>query len=272
MTDILVNGVQGHTVEATDRGLQYGDGLFETLAMRSGAIDNWDAHYARLARGCRQLRIPVPEEPLLRREVAQITTGTRREVVKIVVTRGSGGRGYRAPEALEPTRIVSRHDWPDYPEHWSREGIEATWCRMRMGINPGLAGIKHLNRLEQVTARSEWADEYQEGVMCDTRGNVVSGTMSNLFLVTADGLVTPALEECGIEGTQRARIMAVARDLGIPADTRSVTRDDLGSARGLFFCNSIIGLWPVRKLGQREYGIPEMTRQLMQQINGDTSQ
>lgn len=270
MTDsMLVNGQPGHLVEATDRGLQYGDGLFETLALRGGEVCHWPAHYARLQRGGERLGLTVPAASLLLGEIARVASGAPREVVKLVLTRGAGGRGYRPPEGATPTRIVSRHPWPEHPAQYREEGILATCCRMPLGHNPRLAGIKHLNRLEQVLARAEWGDAYQEGVMCDTQGNVVSGTMSNLFLVTEQGLLTPGLTACGIEGTTRARVLAAAEARGLPVSVGRISMTDLARARGLFFCNTVIGIWPVRQLDDRPYRIDETIRVLMQDIGQD---
>jgi len=263
----LINGQWDERIDAADRGLQYGDGLFETIAVVDGRAPYWPAHYARLCRGGERLGLAVPPEALLLEELGRLVTGTTREVVKLILTRGVGGRGYRPPEPATPTRILSRHPWPDYPPALWQAGIAATRCRVPLARNPHLAGIKHLNRLEQVLARAEWGDAYQEGVMCDTRGNVVSGTMSNLFLVTETGLLTPELTACGIEGTTRARVIAVAGELGIPVTTGRVSLADLEAASGLFFCNAVIGIWPVQHLDGAGYRIDEMTRKLMRSIS-----
>ena len=263
---VLVNGEAVDTVDVRDRGLQYGDGVFETLALFGGVVRHWSAHLARLQRGCARLGLPEPCKSTLRAEIDTVATGVGREIVKLVITRGVQGRGYRPLNEATPTRIVSRHGWPDHPAAYATDGIEATVCKTPLGMNPRLAGIKHLNRLEQVLARGEWADEYQEGVMYDTRGHAVSGTMSNLFLVTAAGLVTPDLGHCGIEGTMRARVLELAASLEIPAEIRDVTAAELGTAQGLFFTNGVIGIWPVRRLESRTYAIPDITRVLASHI------
>ena len=263
---MLVNGQATNTIDARDRGLQYGDGVFETLALFNGVVRHWPAHLARLRQGCERLGLPQPCESTLLAEIDTVATRARREIVKLVVTRGVQGRGYRPLKAATPTRIVSRHDWPDHPASYSVDGIEATVCQTPLGMNPQLAGIKHLNRLEQVLARGEWADEYQEGVMYDTRGQVVSGTMSNLFIVSAAGLVTPDLSQCGIEGTMRAHVLELAIALGIRTEVRAVGAAELRTAQGLFFTNGVIGIWPVRRLDNRTYKIPELIRTLASRI------
>lgn len=265
-SDTLIDGRPSDCIDPRDRGLQYGDGLFETLAVTDGQVEHWGAHWKRLYAGCERLQMPPPEEQAVLDDIGRLVPGAGRSLVKVIVTRGAQGRGYRPLPIQQPTRIVSRHDWPDHPPHYRTDGVRATLCATRLAIQPQLAGIKHLNRLEQVLARAEWGDEFQEGVMRDTRGNVVSGTMSNLFLVNDDGLVTPDLNDCGIAGTMRARVLDWADDEGIPVHVRTVTLDEVTSAGGLFFTNAIIGVWPVAQLDSQAYDTPEITKRLLRRI------
>lgn len=267
--NLLVNGRADAGLEASDRGLAYGDGLFETLALRAGRPLHWPRHWARLARGCERLRLPLPERGLLEAEIARLGEGVERGVLKLILTRGPGGRGYRPPEPAQPTRVLSLHPWPDYPERWSREGVALRICRTRLGLNPALAGLKHLNRLEQVLARAEWGDEVQEGLMLDVRGRVVCGTMSNLFVVRGGRLLTPELSEAGVAGITRERILALAPRLGLETDVVPLSLEDVAGAEGLFVCNSLIGLWPVRRLEGKTFRIPPMVRRLWEALRAE---
>ncbi len=254
MTMILVNGIEADRVAVGDRGLQYGDGLFETFAVRDGAPEYWDRHMQRLQKGAERLGIPMPEVELLAREAARICRGRTRAVLKLMLTRGEGGRGYRPPADAAPTRILSLHPWPDYPPTYCAEGIRLRLCRTPMGRNPALAGIKHLNRLEQVLARAEWDDpDIPEGLMLDTDGDVISGTMTNVFLVRRGGLYTPDLSHCGVEGTTRARLLELAARHGIPCEISALQLDSLWGADEVFVCNSVAGIWPVRRIEQHRY-------------------
>ena len=154
---ILVNGVPTEMVPVQDRGFQYGDGLFETLAIREGRPLRWLAHMERLARDCAILGIPAPPEAVLAAEADRLCSEQQRCVLKLTVTRGCGGRGYAPPPEPEPTRVLALHDWPAYPRSFWNEGISAVVCRTRLAHQPQLAGLKHLNRLEQVLARRELA-------------------------------------------------------------------------------------------------------------------
>lgn len=260
---MLVNGQAQDTVSAFDRGLLYGDGVFETIAVHNGEAQLWELHIARLRLGCERLGIAPVDSEVLAAEAAALCQTVARAVLKIIITRGPGGRGYRPPVPTTQTRIMQLHPWPDYPERFAREGIPLRICTMRMGRNPVLAGIKHLNRLEQVLARAEWDDEnIPEGLLLDQQGFLIEGTMSNVFLVQRMKLVTPDLRQCGVAGVMRARLLELAADAGIRTEVRSVLVDDLYNAQEVFVCNSIIGIWPVLRIGNQNFTIGNITRRL----------
>jgi len=250
----LIDGRPVDCLPVQDRGLHYGDGLFETLAARDGQLLCWKEHFARLAAGCERLGMACPPQALLEGEARELATGNGHCVVKIILTRGQGGRGYLPPEPARPARIVARYPWPGWPEEYRAEGVIVRYCRIRLGINAVLAGLKHLNRLEQVLARNEWRDPaIAEGLMQDTQDNVIEGTMSNLFLISGQKLLTPDLDQCGVAGVIRHRILTVAPALGLETVITLVSRDDLSAADEIFLCNSVIGVWPIRRLADRDY-------------------
>jgi 4-amino-4-deoxychorismate lyase len=170
-----------------------------------------------------------------------------------LVTRGIGGRGYRSLPAAPPRRILHVYPPPEYPSAWHEQGVVLRWCQTPASYNPALAGLKHLNRLDSVLARAEWEDpEVADGLMSGMDGEVVGGTMTNLFLWNGHSLLTPAVDRCGIAGTVRALTLEVSRARGIPcvvADTKSAV---LEQAEGMFLTNSLVGVWPVRRLGERD--------------------
>ena len=250
---ILINGQPADQISAQDRGLHYGDGLFETIAVKNGTPLLWDRHMQRLGLGCSRLGIEPPDPALLRAETEQLCAGVERAVLKIIITRGAGGRGYRpsplTSHPLSATRIVARYPWPEWPQRFWQEGVRVRICRTPLGANPSLAGIKHLNRLEQVLARSEWDDpDIPEGLMLDQAGSVIEATMSNLFIVRGGRLLTPDLSVCGVAGIVRACIIEIAAKLSIPCTVTRLTLADVQSAEEGFLCNSLIGLWPIREI------------------------
>ncbi len=255
---ILVNGIPQTHIEISDRGLQYGDGLFETLTVNNGKAVFLTQHLNRLTNGCQRLQIPEPDTDLLQAEIQQLCQNTKQAVLKIIITRGSGGRGYRQPDTIQATRILSLHPFPDYPDSYQLHGITARFCDTRLGLNPTLAGMKHLNRLEQVLARAEWDDDsVQEGIMLDINNHVIEGTMSNLFYRKNRQLYTADLTQSGVAGIIRGMIMNHESVIEHP-----FTQDDLLDADELFVCNSVIGLWAIKQLANRSFAVGSTTKYL----------
>lgn len=258
-----------------DRGFQYGDGLFETLRVRSGKPARWARHMQRLAEGCRRLGIAIPEPALLLSEALSLCAGQAEAVLKITVTRGLSERGYRAPEDPQITRVVGLFPAPVFPQAFWSAGVAVRLCETRLGSNPALAGIKHLNRLEQVLARAEWGNERDdadiaEGLMMDEHNNIIEGTMSNLFCVQHDerGPVvrTPALDRCGVRGVTRDCILEAAAAAQIPVEESTLTLADVQGSQELFLSNTLIGIWPVRQLEGEAFPVGAVTRQLSQAL------
>jgi 4-amino-4-deoxychorismate lyase len=245
---VLVNGRPGNTLDVLDRGLQYGDGLFETIAIRASRPRLLRHHLERLADGCRRLLMDAPDPDLIVREIAAVASAPA-AVVKVIVTRGVGGRGYRPPRDPQATRIVASFPWPDRSDGQSAGGIRLRTCTTRLSSNPRLAGIKHLGRLEQVLARAEWQDEsIAEGLMLDEAGHVVCGTQSNLFALMAGELVTPRVDRCGVAGVMRRAVLEWASAQGVTAREVDLRPDELPGVEELFVTNAIVGAWPAREL------------------------
>ncbi len=260
---VWVNGEEGGRLLPADRGLAYGDGLFETLRIENQRAVFADAHFSRLFGSAVALGIALQPAGLLTDFSRFLRTCPARCVAKIVVTRGSSGRGYLPdPQAL-PTVIFSAHALPSYPESFSSDGVVADISGLRLGLQPMLAGHKHLNRLEQVMLRREQAMlGVDEMLVCDLDGHVVEGVSSNLFLVKNGELGTPLIEQAGIRGVMRAQVMAQAARLGIPVTESRYATDDFLSADEVFFCNSVNGIWPLRRLPGRQWQPGPVSRQL----------
>jgi 4-amino-4-deoxychorismate lyase len=223
--------------------LQYGDGIFETMRIRRHAVRLLDLHLQRLFEGCRRLRIDAPEEHALRRELEQAASRRASGVLKLVLTRGVGPRGYRPTGAERCTRILTLAPLPSAAALSLAKPITVRVCRMRMGTNEHLAGMKTLNRLESVIARSEWTDKrIFEGLMRDGDDHIVCGTMSNLFLRKGRWLVTPLLDRCGVAGVMRRWVLEQASALRLVPTERRVGLQDLQGAEEIFMTNAIAGV------------------------------
>ncbi|NOQ15403.1 MAG: aminodeoxychorismate lyase [Methyloprofundus sp.] len=260
---MLINGERKNTLAVTDRGLHYGDGLFETIEVIQGQPVFLQQHLARLKTGCLILKIPFPAETLLLDEITRLSKDAAQAVVKVILTRGSGGRGYRQPDAIQVTRIVALYPFPDYPESYKSAGIKARFCELRLGLNPVLAGLKHNNRLEQVLARAEWDDEFQEGLMLNLNEHVIEGTMSNVFVLKDQVIYTPEIKLSGIKGVMRQIIIELARKNHIVLQEALLTREFVLAADEIFLTNSVIGVWPVKSLEHKTYPVGAVTQKIM---------
>lgn len=263
---LLVNGLQpsdrAHALAFDDRGLQYGDGLFETALLTGGRIRFLEDHLERLAAGCSRLGIAGAERAVLLKDLGVLTAGRGEGILKIIVTRGAGGRGYRPPDKPACTRIVALYPPVDATTP-AGTGIEVRWCEARLGRNAGLAGIKHLNRLEQVLAQGEWRDPgIAEGLMLDTEGEVVAATAGNVFVVREGMVCTSDLRYCGIRGVMRGRVLAAARSSGIPVEELPLWPGDIESATEVFVTNAVRGIRPVVGLDGLRWPVGDVTTRL----------
>ncbi|MHB0776919.1 aminodeoxychorismate lyase [Halomonas sp. WWR20] len=224
-----------------DRGVAYGDGLFETVLVRDGQAQLWDRHVARLYRGCERLGLPLPERALLDSLPGQADPGL--QVLKLMVTRGSGGRGYLPPESPALSLHWQAAPFTPATSRW-HQGVRVRHCHLRLGIQPRLAGIKHLNRLENVLARQEWHDpDVAEGILCDSEGQLVEAVAMNLLWSREGRFETPSLERCGVSGTL---LETLCQQLPIAAVQTGP--EVLGEVEALWVINSVQGAWPVVRL------------------------
>ena len=236
------------TIPSDDRGLAYGDGLFETMRVRRGRVPLLQRHLDRLLLGCRRLGISAPSRDTLIRHVEDAIESLGNEgIVKLMLTRGSGGHGYR-PDRCQPRCITYTHPLADPGGDRARTGAVIQLCKTRIGRSPATAGLKHLGRLEQVLAAMELRDDVDEGLMLDELDHVIEGTRSNLFLAGDDRLLTPVLDFSGVAGVMRGWVIDAASQLGMTVEESAVSLDDLANADEIFLTNSVIGIWPVVRI------------------------
>jgi 4-amino-4-deoxychorismate lyase len=267
MTEWFLDGHSCETIPVSDRAVQYGDGLFETVAIRDGEPRLWTYHVERLRTGAARLGIAMPAEPTLRSGLAaaleRAKPGVARCLAKIVLTAGTGPRGYARAPGAHTTLLTGIADATVLPASCYRDGVDLRICHTRLAIQPQLAGMKTLNRLEQVLARNEWGDdEVFEGLTLDAADRVICGTMSNLFLITGQELVTPALTRCGVAGVMRRHVLTLLDSAGIDCSVRDVGLGELWSSDGVFLSNSQFGILPVRSCGEHAWPLQEVFRRL----------
>jgi 4-amino-4-deoxychorismate lyase len=264
----LVNGSETAGIAADDRGLHYGDGLFETMSASSGRIRNFGLHMSRLEDGCLRLGLPEPDPRLIERECAEALGELNSGVVKLVLTRGPGPRGYRPPPEPSITRVVTAS--AGRAGTASPEALTIRVCETRLGLNARLAGIKHLNRLEQVLACSEWSDpDVAEGLMLAADGRLICATAANVFLVSGGRLRTPDIRDCGVMGVMRHVVLRAARELALDVEIADLGIEALATADEVFLTNAVAGIRPVRALiGHGEWRLGGVTQLLLAHLAG----
>ena len=237
---IWVNGVLNDTLPITDRGLLYGDGVWETIAIVNGQPQRLSWHLERLLQGLQALAIPAPDMTQWVTEILQACQGRDSAVLKLIVTRGQGMRGYNPRECQQPTRIAQISARYVYPAAYAQQGIRLALCETRLAQQPRLAGFKHLNRLEQVLLKQE-ADQqgWLEALVSDVQGYIVEGVSSNCFIRINGRWITPELRYNGVHGVMRATILSRMQQSQIECEQRYIGIDELGQIQSLFFCNAL---------------------------------
>ncbi len=261
----LVNGVLAESLSLNDRAFQFGDGVFRTIKVSAGRIEFWPQHYAKLASDCERLGIVAPSEAVLLSDIAQLAPVDHS--IKIIITRGESARGYMVPAEIKPNRIVQRAALPVYSPSLYTEGAVLRVCETRASWQPALAGIKHLNRLENVMARREWSDpNIFDGLMLDRDGLVIEGVMSNVFALINGNWCTPKLNQSGVAGVYRAMLLQLDGCSDIHVKECDLTLADLYSATAVFVCNSLAACVPVRQIEQHCYRIDIELMKHVQQL------
>jgi 4-amino-4-deoxychorismate lyase len=252
--EYLLNGSYDEGLSVLDRAFAYGDGVFRTLLVRHGVPVNWDLHHAKLRDDCERLKLDCPDEALIFEDIKCLFKSDGFGVLKIVVSRGEGARGYAVPTNIKPNRVVIKIPQPTYSAANVDEGVKLFLCSIRLSKQPVLAGIKHLNRLENVMARMEWSDpDFIDGLLLDENGFVIEGTMSNVFARFGDKLLTPDLSQSGVAGVTRARILKMSDALGLDVKVQAFTLDQLFEADEVIICNTLFGAWQVRALSNKSW-------------------
>lgn len=272
----LINGQVDACLSISDRGLAYGDGVFETMRCQGHRLPLWRAHLERLLSSCDRLFIKVDKRQLeaqVQTMLEQIGAATeladRTGIVKIIVTRGEGGKGYRAPapEDTAANTVIQYLPYVDQPE-CVESGVSLALCSQPLSANSALAGIKHLSRLEYVLAAHSMAPGFEGlGLLLGEQQQVIECLHHNIFICREGRLLTPLLTQYGVEGVMRRWIIEVgAPQLGIAVEEQNLALSDLYRAEEVFICNAVRGVWPVSGLAQNCWSPGTITRRIQAQI------
>jgi 4-amino-4-deoxychorismate lyase len=248
----LIDGMFDCCFSPLDRGLSYGDGVFRTMKVRDCIPDDWPLHYQKLVADCSALGIVCPSPEVILADVHKLFQLDEIAVAKIIITRGIGARGYAPPAITTPTRLLIKSEFPIYPNACFDEGVALYVCKTQLSQQPLLAGVKHLNRLENVLARAEWSDpKYWDGLMLDQDGHVIECTSANIFVRFGDTLYTPSLTKCGVAGVMRQKIMGLAHTLSLQVQTVELDWSQFMQAEEVLISNSLYGVLQVREIEGR---------------------
>ncbi|MFD1121475.1 aminodeoxychorismate lyase [Methylophilus flavus] len=268
-----VNGKLVSGIAPTNRGFAYGDGVFRTMRLLNGELQDWPLHYQTLVADCSKIQIVCPSAELLMQEFKYFLASASEEdtqfsIIKIIITRGEGARGYAPPAVSEPTRVLIQSPLPDYPPEMYTHGVALYTCQTRLAHQPLLAGIKHLNRLENVLARAELKDpRFFDGLLRDYDDNVIEAVSGNLF-IRKDGMVrTPPLDSCGVAGVMRQKILDWYKTQGQPVVIAPLSMGDLLQADAMIIVNSVYGVLQVSHIDDQPITTNHWAKELRPQLH-----
>ncbi len=259
----LINGKPSAGLSVFDRGLAYGDGVFRTFLVKNGVPHHWELQYQKLTQDCLAMGLACPSNEELLSDIEALFDEGSDAVAKIIVTRGESARGYAVPADIQANRVVTKSAPPTYPLSNQTQGVKLHLCELKLGLQVKLAGIKHLNRLENVLARMEWSDvNIADGLLLDSNDNVIECTMSNIFARFGSQLITPALDQCGVDGIARKRIIEHAKHFKLDMKIEAMKLDQLMQADEIIICNSLFGAWQVVNFNNKQWTKQELDAQL----------
>lgn len=259
----LINGKPSTGLSVFDRGLAYGDGVFRTFLVKNGIPYHWELQYQKLSHDCSALGIKCPSNEELLSDIKSLFNEAADAVAKIIVTRGESSRGYAVPAEIQANRVVTKSAPPTYPLINQTQGVKLHLCELKLGLQAKLAGVKHLNRLENVLARMEWSDaNIADGLLMDSNENVIECTMSNIFARFGSQLITPSLDQCGVDGIARTRIIKQAKRYKLDVKIEVLKLDKLMQADEIIICNSLFGAWQVVNFNNKQWPKQDLDAQL----------
>ena len=247
----LINGKPSAGLSVNDRGLAYGDGVFRTFLVNNGVPHHWELQYQKLSQDCQALGISCPNNDVLTSDI------------KTLFNDGTDAM----PNDIQANRVVIKSAMPIYPLNNQTQGVNLHLCELKLGLQPKLAGVKHLNRLENVLARMEWKDaSITDGLLLDSNDNVIECTMSNIFARYGNELITPSLEECGVAGIARARIIENTKRFNLDMKIEALKLNKLMQADEIIICNSLFGAWQVVSFNVKHWAKQGLDAQLRKML------
>jgi 4-amino-4-deoxychorismate lyase len=249
----LINGSASKKISPYDRALQFGDGIFRTFVVKNKKPWHWAHHYKKIVVDCRAMKIKPPSEKILLSDIDRLFKTKQKSVGKFMITRGESERGYGFKSSITPNRFLIKTKMPSYPKAHFQSGVSLYICKLK--LHPSfLSGIKHLNRIENVMARSEWQDSrYADGILLNDQGHVIECVSSNLFMRKGHTIYTHPLKNIGVKGVTRDLILKILPQLGFKVKEIRFDLNKLLAADEVFITNSLFGVWQVKKIKNRSW-------------------
>lgn len=262
----LINGSVSKKISPYDRALQFGDGIFRTFVVKNKKPQHWAYHYKKIVADCRAIKIEPPSEITLLSDIFRVFKTKPKAVGKFIITRGESERGYGFKSNITPNRFLIKTKMPSYPKANSESGVCLYVCKLK--LQPSfLSGIKHLNRIENVMARSEWQDtRYADGILLNDQGHVIECVSSNLFMRKGQTIYTHPLKNIGVKGVTRDLILKLLPQLGFKIKEISFDLNKLLTADEVFITNSLFGVWQVKKIKNRSWQHQELATILRESL------
>lgn len=240
------------TISIFDRGFLYGDSIYEVMRTSGGRLVDLAGHLERLERSAEFLSLPLPPVPDITRAVLDTldAAANPESYVRIIVTRGGGEIGLDIALADRPTLIVIVKPLALLPDEAYERGVALRIVQVqrvaKQAVDPSVKSGNYLNNI--MALREARAIGAHEALMCDRMGRVAEGSSSNVFVVRAGEIITPAQEVGLLRGITRGRVIDLARTDGIPVREADLYPEDVRTADEVFITSSIRSVLPVRQV------------------------
>lgn len=258
-----VNYVPINNIPLNDRGLAFGDGVFSTAKIINGSVAHLDKHMQRLQTACQRIAIIKINWQQLEGELIKLAKGYQRACLKVIISAGESQRGYSRVGGQGANIIITVSNFPSHYDAWEQKGISVGISSIKLGLNPLLAGLKHLNRLEQVLIRAELdALPFDDVLVTDINGDIIETNCANVFWLADGQWHTPKLDNAGVNGIIRDRILVQN-----PAIIESnYPMESLDNVEAMFISNSLHGIIGVHTFDGRKLNL-EPVNLLKQQFS-----
>jgi len=249
-------------ISSSDRAFNYGDGVFTTLLINEHKVELLPYHISRLEHDAAAIKLNIDiyaleaaiAEQVKAIESASSENASPKYVLKVHVSGGQAGRGYARSEDSEALIRFSQHPYPVHYDSLANEGVAVICAQTRLAIQPLLAGVKHMNRLEQVLVKHEVDDAgANDAIVCDTQDNIIEASAGNVFFYLNEQWYTPSLKGSGVNGVVRQCLIDSLLDDNCALNVGEYDPSYLRNASAVVITNALMGVMPVRQIRMPDF-------------------